>query len=1016
MVAAQVINVTGKVTDQSGNPLPGVNVLYKSTSIGTSTDAGGDYSIGVPPDAVLLFSFIGFLPQEVNVGGQTIINVQLVEETISLNEVVVTALGIKREVKSLGYSVSEVKSEEINKSGNSNPISALSGKVAGVSIVQTSAGPSGSSRVVIRGLSEIIGDNQPLYVIDGIPVQNGTLGQAGKYGGYDMGDGLSDINPEDIQSISVLKGASASALYGSRAQNGVVLITTKSGKLHQGIGVEVSTSITFDEVYNHFDTYQTKYGIGSNDSLPVNSSTAYINSVWGQRLDPDISITYIDGKSRPYIQRSNSIDEFFRTGVTNVNNVSFTGGNENNSIRLSISNTSNSDIVPESGLNRYGINFRSFSKLGKRLRVDAKITYNREEVDNRPALGDASNNIGKTLATWGPDIDPSMLKNYYENEFGRYVSWTNSSYSPNPYWMIYKTSNYSEKNRYIGLLSFDLDLIKNLTLNVKGGLDRYDMQFIDYYDKFTPNIESGTLTEQNHYIQESNISSQLSYSGSFPENFGYSISVGGNVSKQKYKGIVNTGINASSVGTISLTNYEEVIISPFEESKEIQSLYGFGQISYKNYFFIDITARKDWSSSLYSFVNNTAKEVGYFYPSISTSLIVSDIVKLPSLFSFAKIRASWAQIGNDPDPLMTGYTYAYSNRSLNGYRFASISGSVAPNPYLKPQKTTSVEAGFDVRLVKNRIGLDMAYYSDVTEDMILRLPVDPTSGFNERIANTGEIKNHGIELLLNTVPINNRNLKWSVDINFSKNWNEVVKLNNDYDEVDIADARWGGVFIRAIEGEEYGQIWGTGYKLNDSGERIIGDGTTAQLGLPVVENKKLGSILPDWTGGIRSDVSYKNFNLGIAIDVRMGGDIYSMTNSSMASSGTSDITLEGRDEKEYIAEGINEGTGLENNVTVQPGTYWSYIGTNVAEEFIYDASFVKLREFTLGYSVPSKLLDKVNVKGLTISFVGRNLWTIFKNAPNIDPESTYNNGNGQGLEYGSIPTRKHYGFKVSFKF
>lgn len=1008
---AQNLKVTGTVTDPYGTTLPGVNIHVKGTTIGTVTDMNGEYSIDVPGDAILVYSSIGYQEKEVEVGNQAVINVELQEAFYDVKEVIVTALGIERKKKALGYSVTEVTSDEITESGNSNPISALAGKVAGINIVQTSAGPSGSSRVIVRGLTEIIGDNQPLYVIDGVPVQNGTLGQAGTYGGYDMGDGLADVNPEDIATISVLKGASASALYGSRAQNGVVMITTKSGGEKKGIGIEVSSSLTFDQIYTHFDTYQTQYGIGANDSLPVNSERALINNVWGQRLDEGISITYVDGIERPYVERDNAVKDFFETGVTNTNNIAFTGGDENTSMRLSISNTSNDDVVPQSGLDRYNVNLRTESKFGKRLRVDAKISYTKEDVYNRPALGDAFNNVGKTISTWGPDIHPSMLENYYQTESGEYVVWTNSSYSPNPYWIIHKTENQSEKNRYIGMLSFDLEIIENLTLNVKGGIDRYDMKFTDFYDINTPNITTGRLTERIHNVQETNLSALLSYNNKIGDEFTYSLSLGGNIMNYNYENITNSGTDAYVAGEMSLTNFAEVITSPYAEQKEIQSVYGFGSLSFRDYLYLDVTARQDWSSALYSFVNNTSADVGYFYPSASLSFLLNEAITLPDLFSFAKARLSWAQIGSDTDPYRTSYTYSYSPRTLDGNGFATIHGDIAPNPYIKPQKTTSVEAGIDVRVLSNRLGLDVAYYSDVTEDMILQIPTDPTSGYSQRIANTGEIKNHGIELLLNSVPIHTKDFRWNLSINFAKNWNEVVELNDDYEEIDIADARWGGVFIRAIEGEEYGQIWGSGYKLDENGERIISSTTH----LPQTENKKLGSILPDWTGGLRSNMNYKGVSLGLVFDVRWGGEIYSMTNSQMAGAGTSDITLEGRETSEYIAEGIDEDSGLPNDVAVSPSTYWNHISTNVAEEFVYDASFIKLRELSLGYRIPAKYLDKIKVHGLTVSLIARNFWTLYKDVPNIDPESTYNNGNGQGLEYGSIPTRKHFGFKIGFK-
>ena len=1045
--AQEIKTVQGIISTEDGKPLPRVNVVVKGTTAGTATNFSGEYIIEVNANDILVFSFLGFKSQEVKVSDKTIINIILEEDIRGLEEVVVTALGIKREKKALGYSVTEVKADDISKNGEMNAIASLAGKVAGVDITQTTAGPSGSKRVVIRGISELDGNNQPLYVIDGVPVENSTLGQASEFGGFDLGDGTADLNPEDIESISVLKGASASALYGSRAMNGVILITTKSGATGEGLGIDFNSSSTFDAVSTKLDEYQTTYGQGSNGILPREGQPANnITSAWGPKLDPSITILQRDGIEHPYRLVKDNIQDFFRVGRTLSNSIALSSGNETGSVRFSYSNVNNKDIIPESGLERNSFNLRGKTKLGKLIDLDAKASYMTEEVDNRPAMTDDVTNIGNGLVGIVPNFDQTWLKTYKDAD-GRYIDYTGNIYRANPYWTINETFNKSEKNRFVGFVSFNINLHQNLKLRLKSGIDRYDFKFTNFYNNNTPTKQGGLYYENNSIVQEVNHEALLSFNKAIHEDWNISASIGGNIMESSNSINEITGSEIDEPGIASIINFKNIEVSPALYQKEIQSVYGFGQVGYKNVVFIDVTARNDWSSTLPS--NNNS----YFYPSVSGSFIFTEAadLDLPWL-TYGKLRASWAQVGSDTDPYRLNLTYRLTGKSFKGISMGEIFESVIPNSGLLPQTTTSYEFGTDLRFFNNAIGLDATYYKQTTDDQILSVEVPEVSGYTHAILNSGALENKGLELQLTARPFD-RNFKWDITFNYTKVWNKVVSLHEDVDAYTIANARWSGVSVVAFEDMEFGQITGRGYKRDPQGN-IVHD---AESGLPLSTDTPitLGSILPDWTGGVINTFTYKNFTLKTSLDIRMGGDIYSITNRGMVIGGTHASTLGGREgfndwaarnEKDrqdwidgggapedhvplpidggYIGEGVKlvsvDENGNEtyetNDIITNPQQYWNQAATDIPETNVYDASYIKIRDISLGYTFPKSVLGNTPIQSLTLSVLGRNLFTLYKNVPNIDPESTYNNGNGQGLEYGSLPTRRHYGINLNIKF
>ncbi|WP_439183236.1 SusC/RagA family TonB-linked outer membrane protein [Carboxylicivirga taeanensis] len=1046
LFAQERISIQGEVIDVSGETLPGVNVSVKGTSNGTITDITGKFSLSVLKNEVLVVSFVGYKAQEIPIGEQVNFRIVLEEDVLDLDEVVVTALGIKREKKALGYSVTEVNAEDIARNGEMNAMASLAGKVAGVDITQTSAGPSGSKRVVIRGISELEGSNQPLYVIDGVPVDNSTRGQATEWGGFDLGDGTSDLNSEDIESISVLKGASASALYGSRALNGVILITTKSGtKGRKGLGVEINSSATIDQVSTKLDDYQTVYGQGNNGLLPregqpANSAT----TAWGPKLDPSIMLRQQDGNEYPYARVDENVQGFFRLGKTFNNSVALSAGGEKGSVRFSYTNVHNEDIIPKSGLNRNTFNLRALTEINSFMELDAKATYIADKVNNRPAMTDEVTNIGNGLVGLAPNFDQAWLQTYTDED-GNYIDYTGNDYRANPYWTLNETFNQSRKNRFVGFASLNVSLTKDLKLRLKSGIDRYSSRFVNFYDKNTPTKAGGVYNEINTDAQEINYEALLSYTKTLGD-WDLSANVGGNIMQNNIKTNNIAGSNIIEPGIASIINFTNVEVLPSEYRKEIQSIYAFAQFGYKNFAFIDITGRNDWSSTLPS--NNNS----YFYPSVSGSFIFTDAadLNLPWL-TYGKLRASYAQVGSDTDPYRLALTYALTGKSYNGMPTGEIMGDFVPNSDLLSQTTTSWEVGTDLRFLNNALGLDFTYYEQTTDDQILNVELPVVSGYKNAILNSGSLENKGIELQLTARPFKG-NFSWDIVVNYTKVWNKVVSLHEDVDAYTIANARWSGVTVVALAGEEFGTIMGNAYVRDPEGN-VVHDAST---GMPLVSDapQKIGSILPDWTGGMINTFSYKNFTLKANLDIRIGGDIYSITNRQMVDGGTHAITESGREgfndwakrnddaRNEWIGGGNNPddyvplefdngfvGQGVKmvvddagnvtyekNDVITNPQSYWRHTSANIPESNVYDASYIKIRDLSLGYSVPKQFLKNTPIQGLTLTVVGRNLFTLHKNVPNIDPESTYNNGNGQGLEYGSLPTRRHYGFNLNIKF
>ena len=1034
--------ISGTVEDAEG-PMIGATVKVAGTNNGTVTDFNGEFKLKCKPGDMLEVSYVGYTTKTVK--AEQGMKIMMNEDKTTLSEVVVTALGIKRDRKALGYGLAEVKGEELTKAKETNVINSLSGKVAGLVVQNTAGGASGSTRVLLRGNTEMTGNNQPLYVIDGVPLDNTNFGAAGVEGGYDLGDGISAINPDDIENMTVLKGPAASALYGSRASHGVILITTKKAEKDK-ISVEYNGSVTIDTQSAEWDNIQEVYGMGFSGAYSP-TATSGTNSSWGAKAD-DFLVEYFDHEKRPFQMYPNNTSGFFRTGLTAQNTAILSVNSGKTGIRFSITDMRNKDILPQTHMSRDNFNLRVTSAAGP-VDLDFTANYTREDVKNRPALGDSQSNVGKNLMTLAGTYNQEWLKNYQTTE-GDYANWNgNDQYNKNPYWDLYKNENTSAKDvfRLTGKAIWNID--EHLKLQGTVGTDMNFMNFEDFIARTTPGKLAGQLSEQKFNNRTLNAELLALYNNSFGD-FDVNATLGGNIFKVSNHTDVFTGTDQQMKDIVAIMNYAEQSIQQNQYRKQINSLFGSASVGYQHTYYLEGTVRRDQSSTLP--VNNNV----YVYPSFSGSVVFSEFIKNKQLINYGKIRASWAQVGSDTDPYQLALNYSTAKYSYGGFVIGMINNNTQPNKDLKPTRTNSFELGLEMKFFNGRLGLDLTYYNQLSKDQIIGLASSSTSGYNYRLVNAGEIENKGIEIALNGRVLQVKDFAWDAGLNFSKNQNKVKSLVEGMDYFELEKATWCGVSVGAEVGQNYGSIIGKDYKRTDDGRVII----NPDSGLPTTDDKThtLGNASWDWTGGFYSTFTYKNFRLSAGFDVKVGADLFSMSMRSAYATGKAKETLEGREEyyqaqerrKEqnltvdqwnnqvkallvaepdeqkrvemgrqygYVVDGVidnGDGTYTQNYIPVNPESYWKSASENCPSLFIYDNSYVKCREITLGYTFPEKWLGKT-VKALSVSFVARNPFIIWKNIPNIDPDSGYNTS-GMGLEYGSLPSRRSYGLNVNLKF
>ncbi|MBD0833324.1 SusC/RagA family TonB-linked outer membrane protein [Aestuariibaculum sediminum] len=1041
---AQEEAISGTVTDKgTGIPLAGVNVAVEGMSKGSVTNFDGEFSISLDnaQGKVLVFSFLGYKKTSITLeGAAQNISVSLEEDTTSLDEVVVTALGIKREAKALGYALTEVGGDEVSQVKTTNAVNALQGKVAGVNISTASTGAAGSTRVIIRGASSLTGNNQPLYVVDGIPIINNTNGSVvgpTNDGTGDGGDDISSINPDDIESVSVLKGSSAAALYGSLASNGVIMITTKSGKGNQGFGVEYSSSYMFDQVNTGIQDLQTTYGQGSqglkpgfeyddngvpveiaDEALAIDDAFTFALQSWGAKMDGS-SVYNWDGVKRPYSYTGNNLDKFYKTGTTAINTLALTKAGEDFNYRFSFSNLDNKDIFPSSTLNRKSLSLNAMSKINPKLTSTVNAKYILEKVHNRVNLGDTPGNAN-TVAF----VLPSSL-NVYDlqpgaNEEGTELLFQPSQFITNPYWVSNHFNNDDRKNRFIASTTLRYDFTDWLYATGRAGLDTYTLSRMRVTPFGTAYRPTGELTQNKSIYASFNGDFMIGVDKSLTDKFSTNSIIGANTRVNTFESLSALGRGFIVVGLEDLNNttLPEPTNSYFKT--KTNSVYGSFEVDYDQFLYVTFTGRNDWFSTL-SFPGKESPN-NDFYWSLSGSLLLSEALNLPDPINYLKVRSSYAQVaGGAQNAYALNLDYAVTG-SFQGQSFGQLNGNSIPNPNLVPFQKNELEFGLEGRFFNNRFNLDIAYYKNNTTNDIVRAAASQSSGFTSSILNIGELENQGLELLIGGAPVKTENFSWNTSFNLGYNDSEIVSTDDEDTPINVdgSQTRSRTAIISHIVGENYGVIYGSSYKRDEAGN-IMYD-LTGTIPKPVQgENKILGNGVAPYTLGFSNRFNYKNLSLSFLIDAKFGGSVHSGTNRELMLRGLHKKTLEGREDG-LVVSGIDDATGDPFSITVAPENLRTYYGLvaeesrGISEEFVYSTDFVKFRELSLSYSLPSEALKNLFIKDVRLSLIGRNLFFISKSIDNVDPESALNNLNSQGIERFGLPSTRSYGFTVNVKF
>lgn len=1056
--------VEGMVTDADGVPLIGANVLVPNTTIGTITDIDGSFMLEVPDGTTELeVSYTGFGTKMLSILGTDRVDVALSAGEL-LDEVVVTALGISRDKKSLGYATQEVDGDEVTRTTTSNFVNNLSGKVSGVQI-KTNNNFGGSTNVVIRGNSSLTGNNQALFVIDGVPVNNSNTNTGSQKAGgvgYDYGNAASDINPNDIESINVLKGAAATALYGSRAANGVVIITTKKGAKKEGIGVTVNSSLTTGAIdKSTFITYQDKYGAGYG---PYYGSTGYFEDVdvdgdgtddlvvptyddasFGAPFDPNLNVyqweSFIPesdkyGTAYPYVAAKNTPVDFFENELTFNNSISLHGGNDNGSFRLGYTNYNTEGVLPNSELKKNIINLNSAYNLTDRLTASVGATYTNQDAKGRNSTGYNDNLMTMFRQWWQVNVDVESLKNLYDAT-GRNVTWNSTApwagnfqpqYWDNPYWTRYENFQTDTRDRVIGNVALNYQITDWLDVMGRVTLDHYNDLREERRAVGSVATAFGVLRaeEQSGYqryelgFTETNYDLILTANKYLTDDLSVKAFVGSNIRKSKDERTLSSTSGGLIVpGLYSLSNSVNSNPNPFEAlyERQVNGYFGGVSLGYKNFLYVDLTDRVDVSSTL-PIDNNT-----FNYYSASLGLIFSELMNEDWL-DFGKVRLSYGEVGNDAPALSVYNTYVKNANFGNSVIFSVPSTS--NNPELKPERTKSYEIGLEMKTLNNRVGFDIAYYNNRTVDQILPVSVSPATGSSRRFVNSGEVENKGIELALNLGVVRTDAFGWDVGVNWTRNRNKVISLYEGVDNLQLARFQ-GGLSINATVGQPYGTLRGTGFKYNDAGQKVVNES-----GYYIAEADQLiGDSNPNWIGGLSNRFTFGNVALNFLIDVQQGGDVYSLDLHYGQGTGLPDYTAGTNANGKNVRDAVADGGGVLNEGVKEDGTandtyaradyyggayYWGNASRNPGQLTVYDASFVKLREVGLSYNVPNSLFKNTFIGGATLSVVGRNLWIIHKNLPFADPESGLTSGNAQGYVSGSYPTVRTIGVNLKLDF
>ncbi|MEH6681026.1 MAG: SusC/RagA family TonB-linked outer membrane protein [Sediminicola sp.] len=1048
--------ITGTVLDQNSIPLPGASVLVQGTSNGTQTDFDGNYSITASVGDVLVFSYVGQKSDQRTVGASNTINITLTEDAQALDEVVVTALGISREKKSLGYATQEISGDDVNTAKDQNFVNSLSGKIAGLDIKKSST-MGGSTNVIIRGYSSITGNNQALFVIDGVPVNNSTnnsADQAGGGNGYDYGNAASDISPEDIETINVLKGSAATALYGSRAANGAIIITTKRGSSKKGLGVSVNSGITvgnydkdtFAEFQDEYGQgYGPYYGAGYIDSIDVNGDgtpdltpPTGEDGSYGLRFDPNLMVYQWDSyfpqldtylQQSPWIAAQNGPSSIFKTSVTNTQNVSVSHGGENGSSRLSYSRLSQTGILPNSQIDRHTVDLSGVMELNDKITVTGKATYTNSGGKGRFGTGyDAENLMTNFRQWWAVNADLADMRDAYFST-KQNIGWNPSGpgdlapkYWDNPYWTRYENYNNDERNRLFGFGSISYKATDWLEIFARATVDTYGE--IREERNNIGSIDTPQYTRRNLNFSEYNYDFFLNFNKDITEKFGVTGVVGTNYRQTKSNFVTaatNGGLKLP--GIFALSNSVNPLVfdanSEFDADVRVMGVFANASFDFDDTVFIEGSIRNDTFSTLADGENS------FYYPSISTSFVFSNLFD-SSFITFGKLRAGYAEVGNGAE----SYNLVNTFNPISGFGGATLYSNpgTSNNPLLKEERTESKEVGLEMSFWGKRLGFDLSLYEQITNDAIIPVEITPATGFTNTVVNSASVSNKGLEVQLFGSAIKTADFEWRTNVNFSTYKSEVLDLFQDSENILINS--FFGVSLNAAKGEAYGTLKGTDYVYHENGQPIVGaDGNY----LKTASNQEvLGDINPDWRAGLSNSFTYKNVNLSFLIDIQEGGSVFTgdlyfgmATGLYPETAGLNDLgnplrdpITAGGDSGGIILPGVQED-GTTNTVRGDMTSYLNPLGRygNAPDaQFVYDASYVKLREVTLGYSLPQKFLERLPFTAVTFTAVGRNLWIIDKDLPYADPEQSFGAGNVQGFQIGAYPSVREYGFNVKLDF
>ena len=1010
-VAELRVDINGKVTDNRALPLIGVSIRIKGTTTGTSTDVNGNYSINAPEGSTLVFSYIGFVSQEIAVGTSQTINIRMQEEETKLSEVVITAFGISKEKKSLAYSVAEVKGDQFTQGREINLGTALTGRIAGVNASGTATGPGGSSRVVIRGNTSISGNNQPLYVINGIPMSGANLGQAtGSYGGFERGDGLNSINPDDIETISVLKGGAAAALYGSRASNGVILITTKSGDQgQQGIGVEFNSSYVM-QTLSVVPEWQYEYGSGTRGLKPTSKGEAvqYGRTSWGAALDGS-SVINPDGVARPYIAQKDNFKNFYNTGQALNNSLAVSGGNKGLNFRFSVSDLNDKSIVPDFSYKRNTFDLNTSAVLSDKIIFKGNAQYNIEKGGNRPGLNDFTYNPNASLYVMTNSLDVRTLLPGFDDR-GYETAWNDSPFAINPYFSTKMRDASDERKRFIGSLSTQYNITKHFYIKGQIGIDSDNFNALDLTPTGSLTNLPGAMSESQQTSSEVNLSGMLGYTNVF-KRFSVDAFVGGNNMDQRANGSNFSSGNFNVPFNYFIRNGLSPNFSQSLSRNVINSLFFSTNIGFNSYLYLTVNGRQDWFSTL-SPESNTL-----FYPSAGLSFVFTDFLKsVPSWLSTGKLRGSWAQVGGGaPNPYSLMLAYGAQSVSHLGRPMMNIGTNTIPNSQLKPYTSTTNEIGLELGMFQNRLRADISLYQQTTTDDIVGANVPNSTGYTNVLVNVGKMQNKGVELMLTANPLRSTSkINWETSYNLAYNQNEIVKISDAMDRLSVgAPPRTLNGFIYHFQGQPFGMIAGYKAKKDAAGNTVYDKNT----GLPLQSDLiTLGKGVAPLTMGINNSFNYKRFSFGFLVDGKFGGSIYSGTNANAVLYGLHKRTTEGDVRKNGVTLNGVDASGAPFTKTLSAQDYFGGIALRITDEFVYDADFVKLRQISFGYSLPATLLSKVGIKSARVSLVGRNLLLLYSKVPNLDPESNYHSSNHQGLDSFGVPPTRSFGLNMSLNF